>query len=65
MRYLPFIVYSAVTIVMLVFVLSDLVFRRDTFRRVLLRAALVLIWPLAALNRAGREILFRSGRGPR
>jgi hypothetical protein len=64
-RYLPFILYSAVTIVMLAFVVSDLLFRRDSFRRVLLRILLVLIWPLAALNRAGREILFRSGRNPR
>jgi hypothetical protein len=62
MRYLPFILWFAITAMLLVAITSDFLFGRRDPRLWLMRMGLALVWPLAALSRAGREILFRNGR---
>jgi hypothetical protein len=61
-RYLPFVLWIAITVVLLVTITSDFIFGRRDPRLWLMRMGLALIWPLAALSRAGRDILFRNGR---
>lgn len=62
MRYLPFAIYAAVTVVILGIVLSDFFFGRADVKRLAIRVALAFIWPLAALSRPGRDLLFNTGR---
>jgi hypothetical protein len=60
MRYLPFALWGAITIVLILVALSDLVFGKSGIRLFGLRIALSVIWPLAILSAAGRSILFRA-----
>jgi hypothetical protein len=62
MRYFPFILWVAITVVLIVSVTSDFAFGKSDVRRWLIRMGLALIWPFAALSRAGREVLFKNGR---
>jgi hypothetical protein len=60
MRYLPFALWGAITVVLILVALSDLVFGTSGIRLFGIRIALALIWPLAILSAAGRSILFRA-----
>jgi hypothetical protein len=60
MRYLPFALWGAITVVLILVALSDLVFGKSGIRLFGIRIALALIWPLAILSAAGRSILFRA-----
>jgi hypothetical protein len=60
MRYLPFALWGAITIVLILIALSDLLFGKSGVKLFGLRVALALVWPLALLSAAGRSILFRA-----
>jgi len=60
MRYLPFALWGAITIVLLLIAVSDLLFGKSGAKLFGMRVALALIWPLAVLSSAGRSILFRA-----
>jgi len=60
MRYLPFALWGAITIVLILIALSDLIFGKSGLRLFGIRLALSVIWPLAILSAAGRNILFRA-----
>jgi hypothetical protein len=60
MRYLPFALWGAITIVLVLIALSDFLFGKSGVKLFGLRIALALIWPLALLSSAGRSILFRA-----
>jgi hypothetical protein len=60
MRYLPFALWGAITIVLILIALSDLIFGKSGLRLFGIRLALAVIWPLAILSAAGRNILFRA-----
>ncbi len=62
MRYIPFFLWIGGTVTLLLLILSDFVFGRGQPATLLKRAALALVWPLAALSRPGRELLFRENR---
>lgn len=73
MRWVPFALWGGITAYLLLLVLSEFVFgsgkqhprSRDELRRdaklLAIRAGLALVWPFAALSRAGRNLLFRYG----
>lgn len=60
MRY-PFIAYAAITLVILLVVLSDFVFGDSTWGRLWRRVLLAFVWPLAMLSSSGRAVLFTNG----
>jgi hypothetical protein len=60
MRYLPFALWAAITIVLVLIALSDFFFGKSGARLFAVRIGLALIWPLALLSSAGRSILFRA-----
>ena len=60
MRYLLFTLWFAITVVLLVAVLSSGLFGRAPWKRTLYRACLALFWPLALLSQAGRNLLFNA-----
>jgi hypothetical protein len=60
MRYLPFALWGAITIVLILIGLSDLIFGKSGLRLFGIRLLLAVIWPLAILSAAGRNILFRA-----
>jgi hypothetical protein len=60
MRYLPFALWSAITIVLVLIALSDFLFGKSGVKLLGIRIGLALIWPLAILSAAGRSILFRA-----
>jgi hypothetical protein len=62
MRYLPFTRWVAITAVLVIAAVSEFVFGRSGIRRLGLRVALSLVWPLALFSRAGREVLLSFGR---
>jgi hypothetical protein len=59
-RYLLFTLWFAITVVLLVGVLSSGLFGRAPWKRTLWRALLALFWPLAVLSQAGRDLLFNA-----
>jgi hypothetical protein len=61
MRYTLFAFWCAITFVWMCIVLSDFVFNRISVGLFAARLALVLIWPLAILSSAGRNVLFKEG----
>ena len=63
MRYLPFTLWVAISVVLMVFAVSDHLFGKSSSRQLLKRIVLSLVWPLALLSSAGRAILFNAGRG--
>lgn len=63
MRWRIFSIWVAITVVIMAFAVSDFLFNKTDARRLGLRLALACVWPLALLSSAGRELLFRSGRG--
>ncbi len=64
MRYMLFTLWFAITVVLLVGVLSSGLFGRAPWKRTLYRALLALFWPLAVLSQAGRSPPFqRPGQG--
>ena len=60
MRYLPFALWGAITIVLILIGLSDLIFGKSGLRLFAIRVALAIVWPLAILSASGRSILFRA-----
>lgn len=65
MRWLPFFMYVSGTAMLTLFVLSDYAFGGADGKTTLKRFGLVFVWPLAALSRAGRDLLFKYGSGER
>lgn len=64
MRYLPLALWASSTLVMVLIVLSDFAFSDSADVKLTgKRLALALVWPLAAMSRRGREVLFNTGRG--
>lgn len=64
MRWRLFAVWVAVTAVLILMAVSELVFGRGDLRRFGERVLLALVWPLALLSPAGRAKLFGSGGAP-
>lgn len=62
MRWLPFVLWIAVTVVLIMVVLSDFLFGKGDAKRLGIRIALAFVWPLAALSRPGRDVLFKEGK---
>lgn len=62
MRYIPFFLWIGGTVTLLLLILSDFIFGRGRPATLLKRAALALVWPVAALSRPGRELLFKTGK---
>jgi hypothetical protein len=60
MRYLPFALWAAITVVLVLVALSDFLFGKSGAKLLGMRVLLSLIWPLAILSAAGRSILFRA-----
>ena len=60
MRYLPFALWGAITIVLILIAVSDLLFGKSGLKLFGMRVGLALIWPIAILSAAGRSILFRA-----
>jgi hypothetical protein len=63
MRYLPFTLWAAVTVVFFVFALSDAFFGKANAKQTVVRMALAVFWPVALLSRSGRQLLLAAGRG--
>ena len=57
MRYIPFFLWIGGTVTLLLLILG-----RGRPATLLKRAALALVWPVAALSRPGRELLFKTGK---
>lgn len=62
MRWRVFAVWAAITVVFMAIAVSDLLFGKSDAKKFGLRLALAVVWPLALLSSAGRELLFKSGR---
>lgn len=62
MRWRVFAVWAAITVVFMAIAVSDLLFGKSDAKKFGLRLALSVVWPLALLSSAGRELLFKSGR---
>lgn len=60
MRYLPFALWGAITLALLLIALSDFLFGKSGAKLLGMRVGLAIIWPLAILSSAGRSILFRA-----
>ena len=63
MRYLPFTLWVAITVVFILYAVSDVVFGKSTSGQLLTRIALSLVWPVALLSSSGRALLLNAGRG--
>ena len=63
MRYWPFTLWVAITVVFIVYAVSDVIFGKSTARQLLTRVALSLVWPIALLSSSGRALLLNAGRG--
>lgn len=63
MRYLPFTLWVGISVVFIVYAVSDMVFGHSTARQLLARMALALVWPVALLSSSGRALLLNAGRG--
>lgn len=61
MRWLPFLLYVSGTILLALVVFSDYAFGSADGQTTLKRFALVAVWPVAALSRKGRDLLFKYG----
>lgn len=61
MRWRIFALYVAITVVLMAICASDFFFGKGEGRKLGVRLGLCLIWPLAGLSRAGRDLLFKSG----
>lgn len=61
MRYAPIALWAAATFVLLLIVTSDFAFGKGDTKIYLQRIALAFVWPLAALSRPGRDLLFNYG----
>lgn len=62
MRWLPFVLWVAVTVVLMLIIISDFAFGAGDAKRLAKRLLLALVWPLAALSSPGRDILFNTGK---
>lgn len=62
MRWLPFTLWAAITVVLVVIVISDFAFGKGDVKLLGKRMGLAFIWPLAALSRPGRDLLFNVGK---
>ena len=58
-----FALWLGVTAVIVAMALSDFLFGNRDPRRLGLRVLLAFAWPIAALSRSGRDILFNLGKG--
>jgi hypothetical protein len=63
LRYLPFTLWVAISVVFIAYAISDVVFGHSTARQLLVRTALALVWPVALLSSSGRALLLNAGRG--
>lgn len=61
MRYLPVALWAAITFVLLLIITSDFAFGKGDAKTFFKRLALSFVWPLAALSRPGRDLLFKYG----
>ena len=62
MRWRIFAIWAAITVVIMAMALSDFIFNKSDARKLGLRLALAIVWPLALMSSAGRNLLFKSGR---
>lgn len=62
MRWLPFALWVAITVVLVAIMLSDFFFGKGDAKRLSIRIALAFVWPFAALSRPGRDLLFNTGK---
>jgi len=64
MRYILFVLWASITLFLLLSALSDFLFGRHDGRRLLQRVLLAVVWPVAILSAAGRDLLFNRGTIP-
>jgi hypothetical protein len=62
MRYVPLFLWGGVTLVLVAIVVSEFAFGKGDAKLLGKRLGLALVWPVAALSRSGRNILFSAGR---
>lgn len=62
MRYLALSTWAAVTVVLMVIIISDFAFGKGQAKLLLKRLGLALVWPIACLSRPGRNLLFKEGK---
>lgn len=61
MRWIPFFLWVSGTIVLVLAIVSDFAFGDGNAKLLAKRLGLAIVWPLAALSKPGREILFNYG----
>ena len=62
MRYYIFIAYWAISVVLVLWALSDCVYGSSSLKKLAVRVVLALIWPFALLSEAGRNTLIFFGK---
>jgi hypothetical protein len=62
MRYLPFALWAAITVVLIAMSLSSFLFGSLQARQLAINVVLALVWPIALLSGAGRQALLQMGK---
>lgn len=63
MRWMLLPVWVAVTVILLVMVISSDLFAKKRDDKLGMRLLLCFIWPVALLTKAGRKVLFKTSEG--
>lgn len=63
MRWMLLPIWIAITAVLVIIVASDSLFAKKRDPRLGMRFLLCLVWPIALLTKAGREVLFKNSEG--